>query len=241
MPKRILILLLVLYFSIALLTAHALPQTRSSNRSARTYTAALRRRMTDAQRRKEAAERRRQLELKEKELAKEKRKPRIDRTQQIKEFQDRVAKIKKEFLYEKYALRTTEEQWNIIKAKLEEVRYFRDQARSTVGMGLTSSSSSGTKSDNSTSRNVPTWQWKQPWKDKSPDEMTEAQKLAKQLITLVENNNTTPEQFRSKMDALRKARKEEDQIKKQLAEAQKELRELLTTRQEAALVLMKWL
>ena len=125
--------------------------------------------------------------------------------------------------------------------KLEEVRYFRDQARSTVGMGLTSSSSSGTKSDNSTSRNVPTWQWKQPWKDKSPDEMTEAQKLAKQLITLVENNNTTPEQFRSKMDALRKARKEEDQIKKQLAEAQKELRELLTTRQEAALVLMKWL
>jgi len=202
MTKRSVVLILVLCSLTALLTAHALPQTLNSNRSTRSNADAVRRRMIDAQRRKEAEKRRRQMELREKELAKGERKPRIDRAQQIKEFQEEVAKIKKEFLYEKYALRTTEEQWNIIKAKLEEVRYFRDQARSTVGMGLTSSSSSGTKSDNSTSRNVPTWQWKQPWKDKSPDEMTEAQKLAKQLITLVENNNTTPEQFRRKMDAL---------------------------------------
>ena len=43
------------------------------------------------------------------------------------------------------------------------------------------------------------------------------------------------------MDALRKARKEEAEIIKQRAEAQNELRELLTTRQEAALVLMNWL
>jgi hypothetical protein len=106
---------------------------------------------------------------------------------------------------------------------------------------MTSSSSSGTKSDSSASRNVPTWQWKQPWKDKSPDEMTEAQKLAKELITLLENDNTTTEQFRCQMDALRKARKEEDQIEKKLSEAKKELRELLTPRQEAALVLMNWL
>lgn len=241
MPKRSIILLLVLCSSIALLTAHALPQTLSSNRSARTYDAASRRRMIDAQRRKEAAERRRQLELNEKEHAKEERKPRIDREQQIKEFQERVAKVRKEFLREKSALRVTEEQWNIIKAKLEEVRCFRDQARSTVGISMTSSSSSGTKSDSSASRNVPTWQWKQPWKDKSPDEMTEAQKLAKELITLLENDNTTTEQFRCQMDALRKARKEEDQIEKKLSEAKKELRELLTPRQEAALVLMNWL
>ena len=90
-------------------------------------------------------------------------------------------------------------------------------------------------------RSVPTWQWKHPWKDKAPDEMTKAQKLAKQLIVLVENNNTTTEQFRSTMGALRKARKEEDQIRKQLAEAQKELCEILTTRQEATLILMNWL
>ena len=241
MTKRSIVLIFVLCSLIALLTAHALPQMQSSNQSARTYDAAARRRMIDAQRRKEAEKRRRQMELREKELAKGERKPRIDRAQQIKEFQEEVAKIKKEFLYEKYALRANEEQWNIIKAKLEELRYFRDQARSTVGIGLTSSSSSGTKSNSSARRNVPTWQWKQPWKDKNPSELTEAQKLAQQLIALVENNNTTPEQFRRKMDALLKARKEEEHIERQLAEAQKELRELLTTRQEAALVLMNWL
>jgi hypothetical protein len=197
--------------------------------------------MTDAQRRKEAAERRRQLELREKELAKEESKPRIDQAQQIKEFQEEVAKRKKEFLYEKYALRANEEQWNIIKAKLEEVRQLCDKSRSTVGMGMTSSSSSGIKSDSSARRDVPTWQWKQPWKDKDPGELTDAQKLAQQLIALVENNNTTTEQFRRQMDALRNARKEEDQINKRLSEAKKELRELLTTRQEAALVLMNWL
>ncbi len=241
MPKRSLILLLVLCSSIVLLTAHALPRTRSSNRSVRTYAAAVRRRMTDAQRRKEAAERRRQLELREKELAKEKRKPRIDRAQHIKEFQERVAKIRKEFLHEKSALRVTEDQWNIIKSKLEEVRHFRDQSRSTVRIGLTSSSSSRTKPDSSARRNVPTWQWTEPWKDKDQSELTDAQKHAQQLIALVENNNTTPEQFRRQMDTLRKARKEEDQIERKLAEAQKELRELLTPRQEAALVLMNWL
>ena len=164
----------------------------------------------------------------------------LDREQRLKEFHQRVAKTKKEFLYEKTALGVNEEQWKLIKAKFEKVRHLRDQARSTVGMGLTSSSSSGT-SRGSTSRNVPTWQWGKPWKDKAQSELTEAQKLAKHLIALVERKNTTPEQFRRQMDALRKARKEEAKIKRQLSETQKELRELLTIRQEATLVLMNWL
>ena len=164
----------------------------------------------------------------------------LDREQRLKEFHQRVAKTKKEFLHEKYGLRATEERWKVIKAKLEKVRQLRDQARSTIGMGLTSSSASGTSRGN-TSRNVPTWQWDKPWKDKNPSELTNAQKIAVQLIKLVENNNTSSGQFRLKIDALRKARKEEDQIKKQLSEAQQELRELLTTRQEAALVLMNWI
>ena len=80
----------------------------------------------------------------------------LDREQRLKEFHERVAKRKKEFLREKYALGATEEQWKVIKAKLEKVRQLRYQARSTVGMGLTSSSSSGTSSRNSASRSVPT-------------------------------------------------------------------------------------
>jgi hypothetical protein len=165
----------------------------------------------------------------------------LDRKQELKKSHERVAKIRKEFLYEKDALGVTEEQWKLIKAKLEKIRHLREHACSTVGMGLTSSSSSVASSKDRTNNNEPTWQWDEPWKDKDPGELTDAQKLAQQLITLVENNNTTPEQFRKKMDVLRKARKEEVEIKKQLADAQKELRDLLTTRQEAALVLMKWL
>src|SRR4030066_1966513 len=53
----------------------------------------------------------------------------LDHQQRRKEFQERVAKIKKEFLYEKHALRVSEEQWKVIKAKLEEVRKLRDEAR----------------------------------------------------------------------------------------------------------------
>jgi len=44
--------------------------------------------------------------------------------------------------------------------------------------------------------------------------------------------------FRRKIAALRKARGKEAEIRKQLAEARRELREILTTRQEAILVLL---
>jgi len=40
------------------------------------------------------------------------------------------------------------------------------------------------------------------------------------------------------MDALRKSRTKEAELERQLSEAYRELREILTTRQEAALVLM---
>ena len=193
-----------------------------------------------AQKKKELAKRRRQRKLeraqKNKELAKVGRGPLIDREQRRKESQERWAKIRKEFLTEKSLLGATEEQWKLIKAKLEKVKKVRqlhEQARSTVGMFL-----AGGSSDSGTSANVPAWQWKRPWKDKAPSEMTEAQRLAKELIALVERKNTTPQAFRRKMDALRKARSEQAQFKRQLSDARRELCEILTTRQEAALVLM---
>ena len=166
----------------------------------------------------------------------------LDREQRLKKFHERVAKTKKEFLREKYALRATEEQWKVIKAKLERVQHLRKQATSVVGLSLAGGSSDNDTNLRARARpNVPTFQWKRPWKDKTPDELTEAQKLAKQLIALVERKNTTPGQFRRTMAALRKARREEAEIERNLAEAREELREGLTPRDEAALVLMKWL
>ena len=174
MTRRRVVLILFFCSLTVLLKAQALSQTRSSNRNARASAAARRGSMTDAERRKKAAEKRRQRELKEKELEKEGRNPQIDRAQRIKEFNEGVAKARKEFLGEKYALGATEEQWKLIKAKLKKVRHLRGQARSTVRMGLTSSTGSGTNSGGRTSRNIPTWQWKQPWKDMAPGEITEA-------------------------------------------------------------------
>jgi len=217
MKKQIIILLLVVSSSITVFSVQSLSQTRNTA-------------LTSKQRSSRSI---------------------LDREQRLKESRRRADERRKEwekkkeeaggFIHEKYAIVATEKQWRLTQVKLEKVKLLREQSKSTVGTRMTSSSNSGASAKGSTNRNVPTWQWKQPWKDKALGEMTEAQKLAKQLIVLVENNNTTPEQFRRKMDALRKARKEEDQIRKQLSEAQQELRELLTTRQEAALVLMNWL
>ena len=211
MTKRRIALLLVVCSSITVLAVQALSQPRSPNIAAK---------QSDTSRSS---------------------KPRSDGEQWRREAQKRAAEMKKEFLREKYALRASEEQWKVIKAKLEKVRYIRGQARSTVGVFLSNSSGSGTSSVGRASRSVPIWQWKRPWKDKAASDLTDAQKLAKELIALVEKQYTSPEQFRRTMDALRKARKEEEKIKRKLSEAQQELRELLTTRQEAALVLMNWL
>jgi len=228
---------------MAFLAAQALSPAQGSDGRAIITSGERQRNMTEAERKKEAAKKAKQLELeltqKMRELAKEGRGPLIDRKQKQKEYEEKAAEIRKNFLREKAALGVTEEQWKLIKLKLEKVRLLRGQANSAVGLFL-----AGGSSDNETNlktrarTKASTWQWKQPWKDKDPSELTNAQKIAVELIKIVEKKNTTPEQFRRKMDALQMARREEDQIKRQLSEPQKELRELLTTRQEAALVLM---
>lgn len=234
MTRRKMVLTLVLCSSMALLAVQALSQARSSSRSTRASDAESRRKMTDAKRRKESAERRRQRELKNKELAKEGRGLPINRKQQAEQKRKEAAERIREFSLEKSALGPTEEQWEVIKPKLEEVRQLKGRANSAVGVFL-----GGGASDIGAKAAAPAWQWKRPWKDKNPDELTEAQKLAKQIVALVGRNSTTPQAFRLKMDALRKARGEEAELKRQLFETRRELRELLTPRQEAALVLMK--
>ncbi len=240
MTRRKIILVSVVFFSIAVFTVQTLPQARSSNRTAKPPDAERLRNMTDEERKRELAKRRRQRKLeraqKIKELAKVGRGRLLDFEQRQKE----AAERRKEFLTEKSLLGATEEQWKLIKAKLEKVkkvRQLREQARSTVGLTLTSSSSSGAKTRDSRSRSVPTWKWNKRWKDKAPAELTEAQKIANELIDLLENKNTRTEEFKEKMDALRKSRIKQRELNRQLSKARQELREVLTPRQEAALEL----
>jgi len=253
MTKQKTVITLVLCFLMASFVIQVLIEVHSSGQGGGAYAAGRRRSVTNAEKRREITRRLRQKQLeyerKRREAAKKRSQEnsqlKNEREQGYKEFQERVAEKKNEFLSEKHALAVTDEQWKLIKAKLEKVRDLRNQPKSTAGLFLTSSSGSKGETVSGTSRNGPAWQWKVSWKDKPPSERTKAQKIADELMNLVDNENTTAEAFMRKMAALRKYRSEEDaekrKRKKELSEAQKELRDILTVRQEAALVLMHWL
>lgn len=164
------------------------------------------------------------------------------------ELPEKHAEAKREFLYEKRALVSTgltEEQWAVIKPKLEKVvklHNLRELERSTSGLSLGSSSTGGTRPKANANQSEPRWQWKRTWKDKKTAALSEAQKIAEQLIRLLDQKNAMPEAYKRRMDALRRARIAEESEKqkreKELSEAKQELCKYLTTRQEAVLVLM---
>jgi hypothetical protein len=66
-------------------------------------------------------------------------------------------------------------------------------------------------------------------------ELTETEKVQEQLQTLLEDTTTAPDKIKEQLTKLRAAREKD---KAELAKAQKSLREVLTLRQEATLVLM---
>ena len=66
-------------------------------------------------------------------------------------------------------------------------------------------------------------------------ELTEVEKNQEELQTLLENTAATPEQIKQQVTKLRAAR---EKAKQELAKTQQELRQILTVRQEAQLILM---
>jgi hypothetical protein len=66
-------------------------------------------------------------------------------------------------------------------------------------------------------------------------ELTEVEKAQEELQTLLENTAATPEQIKQQVTKLRAAR---EKARQELAKAQQDLRQVLTMRQEAQLVLM---
>ncbi len=66
-------------------------------------------------------------------------------------------------------------------------------------------------------------------------ELTEVEKIQEELQTLLENTTATPEQIKQQVTKLRAAR---EKAKQELAKAQQDLRQVLTLRQEAQLILM---
>ena len=80
--------------------------------------------------------------------------------------------------------------------------------------------------------------WVRPSQHKGFENLNEGEKICEELFRLLEDKNSELEEIRQKMEALQKFRQE---AKKELAIAQKELRELVTPHQEAALVMMQLL
>ena len=66
-------------------------------------------------------------------------------------------------------------------------------------------------------------------------ELTEVEKIQRELQTTLDNTAATPDQIRQLLTQLRAAR---EKAKQELAKAQQDLRQVLTLRQEATLVLM---
>lgn len=246
MTKRRIISMSVLSCLMVFLAVEVLSHASESNGTARLLAAERRRNVSDAARKREAAKKRKELESKEREPANEgaNLRAKIEAERRQKEAQEKWDQIKRELLHEKHALFAaglTEEQWNLIKPKLERVRELRDRAHSTVGLFLTSSSTSGKNPRGAQSQSVPTWRWNISWEDKPPGELTEAQKIANMLMKLVDSRNAPAKEFKQAMDTLRESRARQKELEEKLSKAREELRKGLTPRQEAALVLMRWL
>ena len=149
------------------------------------------------------------------------------------------------FLHEKYALGVNEEQRKVIKPKLDKVRNLRLRVKISMRAGWAPQrkpGSTGPEYMDPKYLHEWSWRWSKPSDNKGPNELTESDKIIEELINLVKDKNTTAEEFNLKMDALREIRSRQEAEKKrkkdELTKALQELREVLTTRQEAALVLM---
>lgn len=111
----------------------------------------------------------------------------------------------------KASLEVSEEEWEVLRPKIDKVRSFRMNAQRT-GMG-------------------------RGRRNGSPEtvDITPMQKASRELNEALSNKESSPKDIAAKLAALREARKKNEG---ELGEARKQLKELLTQKQEAHLVLM---
>jgi len=115
-------------------------------------------------------------------------------------------------------LGTTEEEWKVLQPKLEKVMTAR---RDTMGggFGFGGFGGRGPRGDD----------------NNSSQQRSAVQTASAELRTTLENKDAAPEEINAKLKALRDAR---EKARADLAAAQKDLKEIITPRQEAVLVTM---
>jgi hypothetical protein len=135
----------------------------------------------------------------------------FDPTQMRQQFLDRI----------KTELGATDEEWTALAPRLAKVMDVQRETRTRGGFGGFGGRRGG---DNNT-----------PGGSASTQPQSAVAKASSDLRTAIENKDTPPAELASKLAALRDAR---EKAKSDLVGAQKELKELLTQRQEAILVNM---
>lgn len=254
MPKRGIIVVSALCLSIAVLCARSLSQPGEPKRL----------KPIDFERLRNMSE-----EEKQEEIEKWRAESKLERERRKKEFRERAAEHRQRselaakerrekweeekqeaagFIIEKYALGAAEEQWELIKTKLEKVKQLRREARmpSIKVWGIERlPGGKGPEYLHPQYLHEWTWQWHRPSKEKRYAELTEDERAIEDVISAIVSRNTVPATFERVTQALRDSRgkleAQKRQKQRELSEAREELRKILTTRQEAVLVLMGWL
>ena len=132
------------------------------------------------------------------------------------DFRQRAAERMKE------SLGATDEEWKVLQPLIEKVQQLQRQSRGGFG-GMTAARRGR--------RGAETPQPAQP----AEGEQSEVQKKTTALRSLLDDKSSGAPAIKAALDALRKAK---EQAEQELAAAQKELRGVVTVRQEASLVLM---
>jgi len=129
----------------------------------------------------------------------------------------------------KHELRVSERQWRIIEPKDEREELVSWTTRTRAGCGV---------------RDYQTFYWRKPTEDrgggwpppKTPEELTEGQRIVCELIDLMRQEDPSDEELRQKIDALQQVR---EKARKEWPKAKRELAAVLTTpRQEAIFLIM---
>ncbi len=164
-----------------------------------------------------------------------------ERNKQIKEWLDQQRRLERERTKEyinlmemeawKHLLRVTEAQWNLIESKYRKV----SDIELEIWTGAKGSSGSNEKE----------FRWLRRSKSdgfrdaKAAEDMTECERIAEELIELIEDEKSTDEAIKQKIDALQQVR---EKARKALPKAKQELSKVLTTpRQEAIFLLLGYI
>ena len=122
----------------------------------------------------------------------------------------------------KESLGATDEEWKVLGPKVEKVQTLSRQVGGGGGMG----GLFGGRGRRATTR---------PEGAEETRQLSAVEKAVEELRATLENEQAQPEEIKKKLTALREAR---EKAKQELDKAQEALREIVTLRQEAQLVLM---